>query len=129
MGRIGGIEELQNLATFLLSDGCPWLTGETIAMDGGQHRATGGNFYDLRHGTDAQWQAARATIKAQDQKDRAQRERQGRGAGPQPAANAANGRRGGVLSVTASTPRHAIGAGKCDDSRAARLPDGVRYTW
>jgi NAD(P)-dependent dehydrogenase (short-subunit alcohol dehydrogenase family) len=73
MGRIGRIEELQNLATFLLSDGCPWLTGETIAMDGGQHLATGGNFYDLRHWTDAQWQAARATIRAQDEKDRGQR--------------------------------------------------------
>jgi hypothetical protein len=73
MGRIGRIEELQNLATFLLSDGCPWLTGETIARDGGQHLATGGNFYDLGHWTDAQWQAARATIKAQDEKDRTQR--------------------------------------------------------
>jgi NAD(P)-dependent dehydrogenase (short-subunit alcohol dehydrogenase family) len=74
MGRIGRIEELQNLATFLLSDGCSWLTGETIAMDGGQHLATGGNFYELRHWTDAQWQAARAAIKAQDNKDRDQRE-------------------------------------------------------
>ncbi len=34
MGRPGRLEELQNLATFLLSDGCDWLTGETIAMDG-----------------------------------------------------------------------------------------------
>jgi len=73
MGRIGRIEELQNLATFLLSDGCPWLNGETIAMDGGQHLATGGNFYELRHWTDAQWQAARAAITAQNDKDRSQR--------------------------------------------------------
>src|SRR5215472_4991670 len=73
MGRIGRIEELQNLATFLLSDGCPWLTGETIAMDGAQHLATGGNFYELRHWTDAQWRAARDAIRAQDDKDRVQR--------------------------------------------------------
>jgi len=73
MGRVGRIEELQNLATFLISDGCQWLTGETIALDGGQSHATGGNFYELRHWTDAQWQAARDAIKAQNEKDRAQR--------------------------------------------------------
>src|ERR1700685_538171 len=31
MGRAGTMDELQNLAAFLLSDGCPWLNGETIA--------------------------------------------------------------------------------------------------
>ena len=73
MGRIGRIEELQNLATFLLADGCEWLTGQTIVMDGGQSLATGGNFYDLREWTDAQWQSARDAIKTQNDKDRAQR--------------------------------------------------------
>ena len=73
MGRVGRIEELQNLATFLISGGCDWLTGETIAVDGGESLATGGNFYELRHWDDAQWQAARAAIKAQNEKDRAQR--------------------------------------------------------
>jgi NAD(P)-dependent dehydrogenase (short-subunit alcohol dehydrogenase family) len=73
MGRVGHIEELQNLATFLISDGCQWLTGETIALDGGQSHATGGNFYELRHWTDAQWRGARDAIKAQNEKDRAQR--------------------------------------------------------
>ncbi len=73
MGRVGRIEELQNLATFLLSGGCDWLTGQTIALDGAQSLATGGNFYELRHWTDAQWQAARDAIKAQNEKDRAQR--------------------------------------------------------
>ena len=32
--RIGDMPELQNLATFLMADGCEWLTGETIAVDG-----------------------------------------------------------------------------------------------
>jgi NAD(P)-dependent dehydrogenase (short-subunit alcohol dehydrogenase family) len=73
MGRIGRIEELQNLATFLLSDGCEWLNGQTIVMDGAQSLATGGNFYELRHWGDAQWQAARDAIKAQNEQDRAQR--------------------------------------------------------
>ena len=72
-GRYGRMEELQNLAAFLLSDGCEWLTGETIAMDGAQALATGGNFYELRKWGDAEWQAARAAIEAQNTKDKAQR--------------------------------------------------------
>src|SRR6187402_1507488 len=48
MARVGKPEELQNLATFLLSDGCPWLSGETLVMDGAEALGTGGNFYDLR---------------------------------------------------------------------------------
>jgi hypothetical protein len=35
MGRVGRMEELQSLATFLLADGCEWLTGQTITLDGG----------------------------------------------------------------------------------------------
>jgi NAD(P)-dependent dehydrogenase (short-subunit alcohol dehydrogenase family) len=73
MGRVGRMEELQNLAAFLLSDGCDWLTGETIAMDGAQGLATGGNFYELRKWRDAEWQAARAAIEAQNARDKAQR--------------------------------------------------------
>jgi NAD(P)-dependent dehydrogenase (short-subunit alcohol dehydrogenase family) len=73
MGRVGRVEELQNLATFLIADGCDWLTGQTITLDGGQSLATGSNFYALRHWTDVQWQAAREAIKAQNEKDRAQR--------------------------------------------------------
>src|ERR1700723_903026 len=81
MGRVGRIEELQNLATFLIADGCDWLTGQTITLDGGQSLATGSNFYALRHWTDAQWQQAREAIMAQDEKDRAQRTGEGRGRG------------------------------------------------
>ena len=73
MARAGKMDELQNLATFLLSDGCQWLNGESIMMDGGNALATGGNFYALREWTDAQWQEARENIEAQNQKDRAQR--------------------------------------------------------
>jgi len=72
-GRVGTLEELQNLATFLLSDGCNWLSGETIAMDGAQALATGGNFYELRAWGDTEWQAARAAIEAQNARDRGAR--------------------------------------------------------
>ena len=73
MGRVGKMEELQNLAVFLISGGCDWINGETIAMDGGQALAMGGNFYQLRDWTDADWTQAREAIKAQNEKDRAAR--------------------------------------------------------
>jgi len=74
MGRPGTMTELQNLATFLMSPGhCDWLTGQSIMMDGGNALATGGNFYELREWSDADWQAARDRIEAQIAKDRAQR--------------------------------------------------------
>jgi len=73
MGRVGTMEELQNLATFLISGGCDWINGETIAMDGAQGLASGGNFYQLRDWSDADWNAAREAIMAQNAKDKAKR--------------------------------------------------------
>ena len=74
MARPGLMSELQNLATFLMAPGhCDWLTGQSIMMDGGSALATGGNFYELRDWSDADWQAARERIEAQNSKDKAQR--------------------------------------------------------
>jgi NAD(P)-dependent dehydrogenase (short-subunit alcohol dehydrogenase family) len=74
MARTGKMEELQNIAAFLMAPGqCDWLTGQSIMMDGGNALATGGNFYELREWSDADWQAARERIEAQNAKDRAQR--------------------------------------------------------
>jgi NAD(P)-dependent dehydrogenase (short-subunit alcohol dehydrogenase family) len=73
MGRVGRMDELENLAVFLLSGGCDWINGETIAMDGGQALAMGGSFYPLRDWSDADWAAARDAIKAQNEKDKAAR--------------------------------------------------------
>jgi len=75
MRRIGRMEELQNLATFLMADGCEWLTGETIGIDGGGYLATGsgGYFTELDKLSDADWERMRAMIKAQNDKDRAGR--------------------------------------------------------
>ena len=57
-----------------MSDGCTWLSGETIVMDGAEALATGGNFYELRGWGDAEWKAARGSIEGQNAKDRANRE-------------------------------------------------------
>ncbi len=74
MARPGTFAELQNLAAFLLAPGhCDWLTGQSIMMDGGNALATGGNFYELRSWSDADWAAARERIEAQNAKDKSQR--------------------------------------------------------
>jgi NAD(P)-dependent dehydrogenase (short-subunit alcohol dehydrogenase family) len=75
MRRIGRMEELQNLAAFLMADGCEWLTGETIAIDGAGYLATGSGAYftELDQLSDADWERMRALIKAQNDKDRAGR--------------------------------------------------------
>jgi NAD(P)-dependent dehydrogenase (short-subunit alcohol dehydrogenase family) len=74
MGREGRMSELQNLATFLMApQQCDWLTGQSIMMDGGNALANGGNFYELRQWSDANWQAARERIEAQNAKDKGQR--------------------------------------------------------
>ena len=73
MRRVGQMPELQNLATFLMADGCEWLTGETIAVDGGGALANGASFTELDKLSDADWDRMREMIKAQNEKDRARR--------------------------------------------------------
>ena len=74
MARPGMMSELQNLSTFLMAPGhCDWLTGQSIMMDGGNALATGGNFYELRSWSDADWLQARERIETQNAKDKTQR--------------------------------------------------------
>jgi NAD(P)-dependent dehydrogenase (short-subunit alcohol dehydrogenase family) len=75
MGRVGEMHELGNLAAFLMAPGADYLTGQTIAIDGGAFLATGGNFSALRSWSDDQWRSARESIKSTNSKDRADRER------------------------------------------------------
>jgi NAD(P)-dependent dehydrogenase (short-subunit alcohol dehydrogenase family) len=48
LGRFGTPEELANLVVFLLSDLCPYQTGDCITMDGGEWLAGAGEFSDYR---------------------------------------------------------------------------------
>lgn len=73
MGRVGEMIELRNLATFLMADGCDYLTGETIAIDGGGFLAGGGNFSQLSKLGDNEWEAIRNMIKSANDKDRVKR--------------------------------------------------------
>lgn len=73
MGRVGEMDELKNLATFLMSDGCDYLTGQTIAIDGGGYSAGGGNFSRLSKLSEEEWDKMREMIRAANDKDKAQR--------------------------------------------------------
>jgi NAD(P)-dependent dehydrogenase (short-subunit alcohol dehydrogenase family) len=73
MGRLGKMEELQNLAAFLMADGCEWLTGQTLAIDGAGHLAYGAQLTQLFSLTDEDWARKREMIKAQDAADKAKR--------------------------------------------------------
>jgi NAD(P)-dependent dehydrogenase (short-subunit alcohol dehydrogenase family) len=73
MGRVGEMAELKNLATFLMSDGCEYLTGQTIAIDGGGFNSGAGNFSRLSNLSDEEWDNMREMIRSTNDKDKAQR--------------------------------------------------------
>src|ERR1700758_2684592 len=56
--RFGTVEELSNLAAFLVSEGSGYINGEIIRMDGGEFLQGAGEFSNLgRVLTDADWEA------------------------------------------------------------------------
>jgi NAD(P)-dependent dehydrogenase (short-subunit alcohol dehydrogenase family) len=73
MGRTGTMEELAHLTMFLLSDACDYLTGQTIAMDGGQMLAGPGTFAGLTSLTAEDWAEAREKSRAATASSKAQR--------------------------------------------------------
>ena len=73
LGRVGEMTELQNLATFLMADGCDYLTGQTIGIDGAQYLTGGGTFSQLDKLTDDDWQKMRQLIRNANNKDKANR--------------------------------------------------------
>ena len=67
------MEELQNLATFLMADGCEYLTGQTIALDGAQYLSGGGTFSNLSELSDNDWTEIRDIIRKANNKDKENR--------------------------------------------------------
>ena len=73
LGRVGEMAELQNLATFLMADGCDYLTGQTIGIDGAQYLTGGGTFSALDKLSDEDWEQMRSMIRSSNNKDKADR--------------------------------------------------------
>jgi NAD(P)-dependent dehydrogenase (short-subunit alcohol dehydrogenase family) len=73
MRRLGTLQDIGNLAAFLLAPGNSWINGETIALDGGDWLANGAYFKQYLEWDDAQWQQARERITRRNDADKAQR--------------------------------------------------------
>ena len=74
MKRTGDLNELSNLAVFLMADGCDYLTGEIVTIDGGQWLNHAGNFYEmLKNVSDDEWDMLRNMIKSSNEADKAKR--------------------------------------------------------
>ena len=63
LGRFGEPQEIANLATFLMSDLCPWQTGDCVTMDGGEWLAGAGEFSDYRKVPRESFKAALAAMR------------------------------------------------------------------
>ncbi|CAN7743146.1 SDR family oxidoreductase [Variovorax sp. LjRoot290] len=73
MGRFGRMSELQHLLTFLQADGCEYLTGQNIAIDGGHHLAAPSTFAELGKLTPEDWAEAKALVRGRAEAEKAQR--------------------------------------------------------
>jgi NAD(P)-dependent dehydrogenase (short-subunit alcohol dehydrogenase family) len=73
MKRLGTVDELQNLAVFMLARGCGWMTGQVVMLDGAHHQAHGSVYTPLLDLSGEEWTAITASIRAQDAADKARR--------------------------------------------------------
>ncbi len=70
MGRFGEISELTQLMLFLQADGCEYLTGQTIGIDGGHHLAAPSTFAALGKMTSEDWAQAKAIVRAKAEEEK-----------------------------------------------------------
>lgn len=74
MKRTGKVEELAALIIFMISDLCPYMTGETVGMDGGQRLAGPNTFAGLTELTQDDWAEIRAHSTAASEAAKKQRD-------------------------------------------------------
>ena len=70
VGRLGEVEEIANLATFMCSDFASWMTSETVVLDGGEFRQCAGEFNGLRVVTKEQWDIMEQMIRSTNKKSK-----------------------------------------------------------
>ena len=73
LGRYGKMPELCNLLTFLLSDGCDYITGANIAIDGGHHLAAPSTFAEVGKLTAEDWAEAKTLVRGRAEQEKTQR--------------------------------------------------------
>jgi 2,4-dienoyl-CoA reductase len=70
VGRNGELEELANLAAYLVSDYSSWMTGSIIDLDGGQQRMMSGKVNGLHSVTEETWAKLESLIRDTDAKSK-----------------------------------------------------------
>ncbi len=73
MRRFGKMDELCNLLMFLQADGCEYLTGQNIAIDGGHHLAAPSTFAEMDALTPEDWAEAKRLVRGRAEQEKAQR--------------------------------------------------------
>merc|ERR1712179_11475 len=69
-GRMGEVEEISNLATFICSDYASWLNAESITFDGGEFRSLAGEFNQLKNVPEEMWDAMEQMIRGSNKKSK-----------------------------------------------------------
>lgn len=72
MGRLGEIDELANLASYMLSDYASWLNGEVIRFDGGETVANAGEFNMFDTVPSEKWDEMEAVIRNSNKSSKTQ---------------------------------------------------------
>jgi NAD(P)-dependent dehydrogenase (short-subunit alcohol dehydrogenase family) len=72
--RFGEMDELRNLLIFLMADGCDFITGQTIAIDGAHHLAAPSTFADLARLSDGDWERVRASLRESQSREKVGRD-------------------------------------------------------
>ncbi|KAK6185021.1 hypothetical protein SNE40_007349 [Patella caerulea] len=63
-GRLGEVEELANLATYLVSDYSSYISGQIIRLNGGEYPSAAGMFNPLKQVTTEQWDMMEKLIRS-----------------------------------------------------------------
>jgi len=69
-GRMGEVEEIANLASFLVSDYSSWISGESIGIDGGEMLYCAGEFNLLDRVPNEQWDMLEKMIRKSNQEQK-----------------------------------------------------------
>jgi len=69
-GRLGEVEEIANLATYICSDYATWINADTITLDGGEFRSLAGEFNKLRTVPNEAWDMIEQMIRATNKKSK-----------------------------------------------------------
>jgi len=70
VGRMGEVEEMANLTSYIVSDYASWMTGQVVGLDGGEVALQSGTFNKLLQVDEAGWDEMEKMIRGTDKKSK-----------------------------------------------------------